>query len=165
MNGTLYAISAEIRNLIDATGDGELTPEVLEQLEALEMSLEDKTTAYCVLVREAIADQARYQAEIDRLNAARGTAANAERSLKERLTQGLQLAGIKRLDLPLFKVWLQRGPGSIEVTCLAEDLPTSLQRVKVEPDKSKIKDYLDAHPDDPLPGVVKHEGKESIRIK
>jgi hypothetical protein len=149
MNGTLYAISAEIRNLIDATGDGELTPEVLEQLEALEMSLEDKTTAYCVLVREAIADQARYQAEIDRLNAARGTAANADRSLKE----------------PLFKVWLQRGPGSIEVTCLAEDLPTSLQRVKVEPDKSKIKDYLDAHPDDPLPGVVKHEGKESIRIK
>ena len=80
------------------------------------------------------------------------------------LTQGLQLAGVKRVDGPRFKAWLQRGPGTIEVTCLAEDLPKIFQRVKIEADKTR----LSAHAKEGglLPsGVVQHEGRESIRIK
>jgi Arc/MetJ family transcription regulator len=161
----LYDIAASIRSLIDQTDSGELTAEVLEELERLELSLDEKTDAYCALVREAIAQQAAYTAEIDRLSAARATAANAERSLKERLTQAFQLAGIKRVDGPRFKAWLQRGQGSIEVTCLAEDLPTEFIRVTVTADKVKLADHLKANPDAVIAGVEKREGRESIRIK
>ena len=161
---TLYTLGANIRSLISQSENGELTPEILEELARLELSLEDKTDAYAVLIRESIAQQAAYTSEIDRLMAARKTAENAERSLKDQLYLGLSLAGVKRVDGPRFKCWLQRGPGSLEVTCLAEELPSEFQRVTITPDKIKLAAYIKAGGEVPA-GVVQHEGNESVRIK
>ena len=165
MKTTLYDIAVNIRDLINRSETGELTPEVLEELEALELSLEEKTDAYCVLIREETGREAALTAEIDRLNAARKTSQNAIGSLKDRLTLGFQLAGIKKLKTPRFTAWLQRGPGGVEVTALAEDLPTEFQRVKIEPDKVKLKTFLDDNPEASIEGVSRKIGTESIRIK
>ena len=165
MKTTLYDIAANIRDLINRSETGELTPEVLEQLEEFELSLEEKTDAYCVLIREETGREAALTAEIDRLNAARKTSQNAIGSLKDRLTLGFQLAGIKKLKTPRFTAWLQRGPGGVEVTALAEDLPTEFQRVKIEPDKVKLKTFLDDNPEASIEGVSRKIGTESIRIK
>lgn len=165
MNTSLYDIAANIRNLIDQSETGELTPEILEELERLELSLEDKTEAYCILIREETGREAALTAEVDRLNAARKTSQNAIQSLKDRLTLGFQLAGVKKLKTPRFNCWLQRGPGSVEVSCLPDELPSEYTRIKIEADKIKLKEYLDANPEASIAGVSRKIGTESIRIR
>jgi hypothetical protein len=143
----LYELPAFFRFLDDAIDDagGEITPEIQEQIDALESNLEDKADAICALVRSAEAEDVAVQAEIDRLMARRNAARSRSHNLKRYMLACLEQIGRDRVDGPRFKVRVQRNSTpSIEWTGEPDAIPDGFRRVVVEVDGKAAREAFKA---------------------
>ena len=126
----LPPIWAEITRQIDEA-EGEMSPEVEAQLDALELELEAKVRGICGLIRESLGEAEAIQEEIDRLGGLEHAATNNAARLKKYLLENFTRMGIDRVDAGIFKVSVcANGRPSIEWEGDMEPLPDCYRVVK-----------------------------------
>ena len=128
----------------------------------LDCALKDKVQASCMVIRNSGAEIDAIKAEVDRLNSRRKTIENRTSWLKGYMQENLESLGMDKIDTELFSVRIQANPPSVDVQCEATDLPVQYQRVKVEADKTAIKEALKAG--ETIDGCTLSQSK-SLRIK
>lgn len=144
----LYEISNEYQALLEQTYDpetGELFPQVMDKLEELSATMEDKAIAVASYIKNL-------EAEREAIEKAKKNMAERESRLDKRadyLTQYLQSnmerCGITEIKSPLFAIRLKKCPVSTDI--LDETLiPNDYKKVKevVSIDKLKLKEELQA---------------------
>jgi len=142
MKKSLYHIEAEyltILNQVDEL-DGELTPELEEQLIINERELQSKSIAYLEFVSSRETLNKRIDDEIKRLQALKKSNANLISRLKERLLDAVKLYGNFEVGLTTFGT---RKSSSVQVEDV-NSLPKEYKVVKVteQADKKAIKEAL-----------------------
>ena len=140
----LYEISDAIERVLLAGTDqetGEIMPEALAELEALEMARDEKALAVAAyLIGERVeADAIEDQAERlqRRAQTHRNRAARLEEYLAAHLEQGCKLSDA-RVEIS----W--RRSKAVELDCVPESLPIAYQRLKIEADKLGLRKTLEA---------------------
>jgi hypothetical protein len=142
MKKSLYKIEAEyltILNQVDEL-DGELTPELEEQLIINERELQSKSIAYLEFVSSRETLNKRIDEEIKRLQALKKSNANLVSRLKDSLLNAVKLYGNFEVGLTTFGT---RKSSSVQVEDV-NSLPKEYKVVKVteQADKKAIKEAL-----------------------
>jgi hypothetical protein len=123
--------------LID--NDGELTPELSEQLAITEEQLQNKSVAYSFVIKEMDADVDIIDAEIKRLQNLKKQREKASDYLKERIKHAMDTFQIEEIKTPLVKINFRKSE-TVEVDDVNQ-LPAAFKVVKVteQADKAAIK--------------------------
>lgn len=126
--------------LID--NDGELTPELSEQLAITEEQLQNKSVAYSFVIKQMDADIDIIDAEIKRLQALKKQREKASEYLKERIKHAMDTFQIEEIKTPLVKINFRKSE-TVEVEDVNQ-LPAAFKVVKVteQADKAAIKAAL-----------------------
>jgi hypothetical protein len=126
--------------LID--NDGELTPELSEQLAITEEQLQNKSVAYSFVIKQMDADVEIIEAEIKRLQNLKKQREKASEYLKERIKHAMDTFQIEEIKTPLVKINFRKSE-TVEVDDI-NALPAAYKVVKVteQADKAAIKAAL-----------------------
>lgn len=154
----LYELTNFEAQLIQMLEEGE---EVADTLEAIESSVEEKLESYAKVIRTFEARSTVKQLEIKRLQDSARTDEEAVKRMKRAMQDYLEGTGKRKVETPLFKVWMQKNPASVEV--VDESLvPKEFYKIP-EPqlDKTALKNALI---ESEVPGVQLKQ-TESIRMK
>lgn len=154
----LYELTNFEAQLIQMLEEGE---EVADTLEAIESSVEEKLESYAKVIRTFEARATVKQLEIKRLQDSARTDEEAVKRMKRAMQDYLEGTGKRKVETPLFKVWMQKNPASVEV--VDESLvPKEFYKIP-EPqlDKTALKNALK---ESEVPGVQLKQ-TESIRMK
>ena len=138
----LYEIPDALREvelrIIEA--DGEITPDIEAQLDALEGEFERKAEYIALLAREAKAEAVAVKQEEDRLAARRKAAQNRERRLKDYLLMSMQRLGVDKVEGQRAKVRVQDSPPSFRWMGEEDAIPEAYRVVSVKPNLSLVKE-------------------------
>jgi hypothetical protein len=144
MKLSIYNIEQNYNKLAEQLidNDGELTPELSEQLAITEEQLQNKSVAYSFVIKEMDADVEIIDAEIKRLQAAKKQREKASEYLKERIKHAMDLFQIEEIKTPLVKINFRKSE-TVEVDDV-NALPSLYKVVKVteQADKAAIKAAL-----------------------
>jgi hypothetical protein len=125
---------ARIEAILDAA-EGELTPELESELNALEMALEQKTDGICAMIREAEAAVEAYKAERDRLELRRKVAENRVERLKAYLKDNMERLGRDLVEGEHFRARIQSNTRpSFRWNGANENIPDGFRRVEIKLD-------------------------------
>lgn len=153
-NLTLYEIPDRLREIegqiIEA--EGEITPEIEAELDALDEAFDRKVEYIALLSREARAEAVAVKQEEDRLRARRTAAENRERYMKDYLQACLTKAGMERVEGQRAKIRIQQNSRpSIRWIGEEEAIPQGFRRERVSVDGDAVYEAWKA-------GVVLPEG-------
>ena len=144
MKKSLYHIENEYLTIISQVEelDGELTPELEEQLTINEKELQSKSIAYLEFIGSKEALNVRVSDEIKRLQAVKKSNDTLVKNLKNRLLDAVKLYGDFEVGLTKFGT---RKSSSVSVDDV-NSLPKELKVIKVteQADKKAIKEALQA---------------------
>jgi hypothetical protein len=142
MKKSLYHIETEYLDIINQVEelDGELTPELEQQLSINEKELQGKSIAYLEFIGSKETLNTRINEEIKRLQALKKSNDNLIKNLKNRLLDAVKLFGSFEVGLTSFGT---RKSSSVQVDEV-NSLPKEYKVVKVteQADKKAIKDAL-----------------------
>ena len=146
MNGpNLYQINEHLQAILDAAmdNDGELTPELEEQLAINEAEFETKAEGYCHAIRIYEAQAAMFKAEQDRIAAGRKRIDAQVERLKSRLSDAVMMRG-GAVDIGTFSLSHRKSESVIIDNENA--LPSELREIveTIKPDKTAIKERIKA---------------------
>lgn len=158
----LYEISEAIRFITDT--DAELTDEQIASVDALGLALETKVDNIAALIREDEARSVAYQAELDRLNAAKRTADNRADRLKVYLKSCLEAAGVPKVETPRFRVRIQTNSQSSVIVNDVTRLPDWAKVVQAHISANREALLKAAEAGKSLPDGVKVERGTHLRI-
>ena len=146
--------------LID--NDGELTPELSEQLAITEEQLQKKSVAYSFVIKQMDADVEIIDAEIKRLQAAKKQREKASEYLKERIKHAMDLFQIDEIKTPLVKINFRKSE-TVEVENVNE-LTSAYKTIKIveTADKATIKKAIKDGINVPGCSIVEHR---NLQIK
>ena len=138
----LYEIDTNLRSLWDkiAEQEGELTEEDIQALNELEIALNDKLEGYGVIIRELNAEIEECNSEIKRITEIAKHKKNASERLKKTLQEYMLNNELDKFESLKVKISFRKSQ-SLEIEEGAE-LPDDLMRIKKEPDKTAIKEYI-----------------------
>jgi len=128
-----------LESLLAETG-GELTDEVQQQLEKVELAENEKLENIGFLILEAKSDSEKFKLEIDRLSKLKKQADNKQKSLKQYLTWYMNLKGYDKFNTDLVK-YSFRTSKSVNITDL-NALPDSCIKIEKKADKTVLKELL-----------------------
>jgi hypothetical protein len=145
----LYQIQTSYRELINKVeaASGELSPELEFELKLNEHDFREKATAYCVVVTEKQFQVDGLEAEIKRLTIMRDKGKQTMERLKGKLLEAVIERGPQTVGLWELRTFKSH---SVEVQPVPDDefkwasLPTDCKRTTVEPDKTAIRNKLNA---------------------
>jgi hypothetical protein len=144
MKISIYQIEQSYNQLAEQLidNDGELTPELSEQLAITEEQLQNKSVAYSFVIKQMDADIDTIDAEIKRLQAAKKQREKASDCLKDRIKHAMDTFQIEEIKTPLVKINFRKSE-SVEVEDV-NSLPAAYKVVKVteQADKAAIKAAL-----------------------
>lgn len=155
------AIRAVEERIIEA--EGEITPEIEQELDHLEGEFERKAEHLALLSREARAEAKAVKEEEDRLKARRTAAENRERRLKDYLHSSMRRLGVDRIEGDRAKVRVQDNTRP-SITWTGEDdaIPEGFKRVSVSVDGTATYDQWKAGSD--LPEGFRVEVGSHVRV-
>jgi hypothetical protein len=133
----LYQIKNEYLTLASQLEQGELTPEIEQQLQINEEQLKEKAINYGYVIRSFEYDNDVIDAEIKRLKQLKEQKENAIDKLKNAVSDAMQLYGIEKIDSPTLKIFFRKSE-SIEVS---ENIDKKylIEKTTLQPDKQAIK--------------------------
>lgn len=151
----------ELMNQIE-DNEGEITPEISEQLDITREQLEDKATSYCYLSKQIDVDNDQIDAEISRLQALKSYKAKIQAELKERVSEAMVRFGIDKIEKNNLKLSFRASKQLIIIE--GAKIPKKFQIVKMNTvvDKAKLKAHIDSGKK--LKGVSILE-KKNLQIK
>lgn len=156
---TLYALSTEFAGLMQAD---ELTDEMMERIDSLAISLEQKVENICKINAQMSMMTDGIDKEIKRLQARKTAMVNATERLKEYTIKCLELADVQTLESGTFKVSLAKKPASVQI----EDeslVPAAFFDIKPTINKTRVKEAIQAG--EAVPGCKLESNGFSLRIK
>ena len=133
----LYQIKNEYLTLASQLEQGELTPEIEQQLQINEEQLKEKAINYGYVIRSFEYDNDVIDAEIKRLKQLKEQKENAIDKLKNAVSDAMQLYGIEKIDSPTLKLSFRKSE-SIEVSDNL-DKKYLIEKITMQPDKQAIK--------------------------
>jgi hypothetical protein len=136
----LYQIKNEYLTLASQLEQGELTPEIEQQLQINEEQLKEKAINYGYVIRSFEYDNDVIDAEIKRLKQLKEQKENAIDKLKNAVSDAMQLYGIEKIDSPTLKLFFRKSE-SIEVS---ENIDKKylIEKTTLQPDKNAIKQAI-----------------------
>lgn len=136
----LYQIKNEYLTLASQLEQGELTPEIEQQLQINEEQLKEKAINYGYVIRSFEYDNDVIDAEIKRLKQLKEQKENAIDKLKNAVSDAMQLYGIEKIDSPTLKISFRKSE-SIEVSDNL-DKKYFIEKTTLQPDKNAIKQAI-----------------------
>ncbi len=136
----LYQIKNEYLTLASQLEQGELTPEIEQQLQINEEQLKEKAINYGYVIRSFEYDNDVIDAEIKRLKQLKEQKENAIDKLKSAVSDAMQLYGIEKIDSPTLKLSFRKSE-SIEVSDNL-DKKYFIEKITLQPDKNAIKQAI-----------------------
>jgi hypothetical protein len=138
MKTTIFQIEQNYNQLAEQLidNDGELTPELSEQLAITEEQLQNKSVAYSFVIKQMDADVDIIEAEIKRLQNLKKQREKASEYLKERIKHAMDLFSIEEIKTPLVKINFRKSE-TVEVNDVNQ-LPAAYKVVKVTEQADKI---------------------------
>ncbi len=127
--------------------DGELLPEAIEKLAALDGDLESKLEACCRVLRNFESEADVCKSEADRLARRAQLAANNARRLKEYMQRTLELLGVPKIRAGTFRLSVCSNGGRLSVDtsgALIGAISPEFQRVTTTLDTDRIREALEA---------------------
>ena len=135
----LYEISERYKNIQDLIGNEEITEEFLEKAaEDVEDELQEKLLNIAKLCKNIKGNKAMIKEERDRLKNKETILDNQLKSLENYTKLCLNNAGLKKMDLGVFKISLRKSE-STEITDLSLIPKEFLKFKDPEPNKTEIK--------------------------
>ena len=160
---SLFDLTTQQAELLAMVEAGEFSAEeIADTVEAFGLEIEDKLRGYCVVDRKLGSQEAELSEEIKRLQELKKQKVNERKRLKDSMQAGMEIAGITKIDLGLFKVSTRKGRPSVVVNDV-ELLPASCFELEKKPNKAEIKRHIDAGRT--VAGAELVTGKPSITIK
>lgn len=80
--------------------------------------------------------------EIKRLQTLAKQSENQANNLKKYLTEHMKRTGKTKIEGTTAKLSLRKKPSQMVISCDVEDLPEQFQKVSIEPDKTKLKQWI-----------------------
>jgi len=114
----LYEITTDLRLLLLQVeeNDGELTPEIMEAIEAAGLELEGKVDQCMAFRQDVLGDAEKFAAEIERLQGNKKSLMRTADSLREYVRSCMEIADVKSLSTPRFKkIWRQNNPERVAI--------------------------------------------------
>lgn len=136
----LYQIKNEYLTLASQLEQGELTPEIEQQLQINEEQLKEKAINYGYVIRSFEYDNDVIDAEIKRLKQLKEQKENAIDKLKNAVSDAMHLYGIEKIDSPTLKLSFRKSE-SIEVSDNL-DKKYLIEKTTLQPDKNAIKQAI-----------------------
>ena len=140
---SLYKINENMLSLLSVieANEGELTDEVLEQLEINNEDLQTKSESYIAVIKNREALNTQIDDELKRLQAMKKANNNLVLRLKNSLLNAVNIFG--EFEVGLIKFGIRKST-TVEVTGIVNDLPKEYKTVKVteQPNKAEIKKSL-----------------------
>lgn len=168
MAESLYAITAEMARIIDlieASDEGEISPELVEHIDQIEGDLKYKADNVLRYMAALDARAAGIDGEIKRLKAMKDAAEKRYEGLKEYLKASLERAGLKKLETPLHVLTVVKsGKPSIRVA-EGQAIPDDYKRTKTEVALDGTKAFEDWKAGVELPPTLVVAFSSSLRIK
>lgn len=140
----LYEIDNGLRNVWDriAEQEGELTEQDILELESLEIAKDEKLKGYGVIIRETESEIATIKAEMERLNKLAKAMQNKADWLKGSLNYFMTANDMK--EFKSLEVNITYRTSKQLVIAEETKLAKKWLKVKTEPDKQAIKDFINA---------------------
>jgi hypothetical protein len=143
MKTTLYNITTDYLQLMEQVEilEGEITPEMEEQLKINETQLQSKSIAYLEVLKTKEARNLQIDNEIKRLQAMKKANNRISDNLKQRLLDAVKMFGAFEVGLQKFGT---RKSTQVKIDIPTNQLPTEFKTVKVteSPNKTAIKDAI-----------------------
>ena len=139
---TLFEIVGDFQTLYAMATEPDTDPEAFEgSLEALTAELEVKGTGYVQVIKQLEMEQAQAE-EISKKfkDKADVRKHNIER-MKERLLVAMNTIGKDKIEAGDWTIKVQNNGGQAPIV-IDGDVPDNMTKVVIEPDKTKIRDYL-----------------------
>ena len=157
----LYQLAHEFRDTAAKLEDLDLPPEVIEDtLEGMAFDLETKATQVACFFRNLEATAAAIKDAEAQMATRRRAIENRVARLKDYLLANMMIAGVQKIECPLFKLSVRDNPAAVEVYESAL-IPAQFMRQPEPPppavDKAAIKEALAAGQD--VPGCKLTRGK------
>ena len=163
----IYELTAQMLHLQEMLlqADEESEEEIAEMLVTAEEDIEEKAVGYAHIIKNVEADIQGLKAEEQRLADRRRKAEKAVTRLKDTLQEAMLRTGKTSFEKGNFSFRVARNGGSLPIVLdvPAEELPDDLVKVKKEPDKGKIAEYIEATGD--LSYAHYGERGSSLRIR
>ena len=140
----LYEINDAYYNWLTRAqeAEGELTPEMLTEIDCIEGEFEEKGEAYAVLIKTLNAEAEMLKTEQQRLYERQKQKENLAERLKERLAESMRIFERDKLETAKCKISF-RSSRAVEIVDEAK-LPDEYFKIERKPMKSEIKEALKA---------------------
>lgn len=164
INKSIYHIQSEHLQLMRVIeeNEGEITPELNEQLELTKEQFEDKAVSYGYLMKHINDESVIIKNEIDRLNKILASKDKLETELKERLTDAMINFGIDKVSKNNLTLSFRKS--EILVIDPETEIPTEYIKTSVTTSSDKVKMKSDVKAGKVIPGVSILE-KKNLQIK
>ena len=159
---TLFEITQEVQELASLLEEGELTPELEQQLAITRDELGAKSENYVKVIRQVEGDISAIDAEIKRLKEIRDGKSKVVDRMKEALSTAMTAFRVDKIETSLMKLFFRKSE-SVEIVdekLIPEEY--KLSRVVVNPDKILIKKLIKSGEE--VPGALVVE-KSNLQIK
>ena len=140
---SLYKINEKMLTLLNdiEANEGELTDEVINQLEITNDELQTKSESYLAVIKNRESLNTQIDEEVKRLQAMKKANNNLILRLKNSLLNAVNIFG--EFEVGLIKFGIRKST-TVEVTGIVNELPKEFKTVKVteQPNKAEIKKSL-----------------------
>jgi hypothetical protein len=141
----LFKITQEFENVFNEVDEnGEMSPEMLEHLDALQEDFENKAVNVATYIKNLEAEEAAIAQAMEDMKTRKTRLSKQAASLSDYLQHHMQRLSIKEIKTcPYFKIRIKQCPASVDVLS-EDDIPAEFWREKVTTtiDKMRLKEVL-----------------------
>ena len=143
MSSTLFELADEYKQLYElAVSEDEEDYQVfLDTLEGLTGEIEMKAEGYTKVMNRLSMEQEKAKEISDRYAAHANACKNAISQMKERCMMAMDVMGVTELSAGDLTIKIKKN-GGLAPLIITGNVPDNMTRVTVEPDNSKIREYL-----------------------
>lgn len=139
---TLFEIVDEFQELYELATDPEVDPDVFaDTLEALTGELEVKSKGYVSVIKQLEMEMTQANIVAEQFKAKAKVRENHIKQMKETLKTAMTSIGMDSIQAGDWTIKIKKN-GGVQPLVITGDVPDNMMKVIVEPDNTKIREYL-----------------------
>ena len=161
---TLYELSAEFQQLYEIAQDDDDPKALIDTLQGMMAEVETKAEGYALVMKQLDMEIKQADEEMRFWKAKKEARENNVKRMKNALLQAMEMMKVTEIPAGKFTFKLHKNGGKAPVE-ITGDVPDNMTKVTVEPDKEKIREYLEKLPDKKCEWAVMMERGYHVVIK
>lgn len=165
----LYELTGMCLQLYEMFWDDDADPQVvMDTLDAVKGEIEVKAEGYVQIISQLEADALMFNQEAEKFAKKQKVAENAAKKMRQAIQAAMMELHFDTIETGLHKLKLVNNGGKrpLWVTENIDEIPEDYIRIKKEPDKGKISEYLSGLPEDiEIPWAKLQERGKHLVIK